>query len=278
MKGKQDLTPKNDFIFKEIFSEEEILKDFLESLLQEKIHTIKIEEDIQIRTNIKDKIGVLDIRAEINNSKIVSIEMQKKNKYNMEQRTLYYGGKITAKMLKKGEDYRKLKPIIMINILNYPMLDLPQYYTKTVTVAENYREYEVVKGIQYGFIELAKFRKKKPDINNKLDQWLIFIENNNKELIKMIEERNPIIKKAESKRKYLTGKAAEERLQELREKAEFDENTAYAAGKEIGEKRGQKNKAIKIAREMLKDNISIEKIVKYTGLDNVVIQKLMKRV
>ena len=37
MNQNVDYTPKNDFIFKEIFSEEEILKDFLESLLGEKI-------------------------------------------------------------------------------------------------------------------------------------------------------------------------------------------------------------------------------------------------
>ena len=55
---------------------------------------------------------------------------------------------------------------------------------KTVTVAENYREYEVVKGIQFGFIELSKFRAKKPDLDNKLNQWLTFIDNNDKELVK----------------------------------------------------------------------------------------------
>ena len=47
----------------------------------------------------------------------------------------------------------------------------------------------------------------------------------------MVTEKNKIIAKAEEKRKYLTGEAERERLQELREKAEFDEATAYAVGK-----------------------------------------------
>ena len=269
-----DETPKNDIMFKEIFSDEEILKDFLEALLNEKIEKIDIKEDFNIRGNIHEKVGILDIKAEVNRQKIVQIEMQKKNKYNMEQRTIYYGGKIISKLLHKGDNYNQMKPIILINILNYNLIKLPEYYTKTKTVAEKYNEYELIKGIKYGFIELPKFRKTKPNLDNKLDQWLIFIDNKKKELLKMITEKNKIIAKAEEKRKYLTGEAERERLQELREKAEFDEATAYAAGKAKGEKRGEK-RGIKIGRKttlietaqnMLKDKMDKQSIIKYTGL------------
>ena len=232
-----DETPKNDIMFKEIFSDEEILKDFLEALLNEKIEKIDIKEDFNIRGNIHEKVGILDIKAEINGQKIVQIEMQKKNKYNMEQRTIYYGGKIISKLLHKGDNYNQMKPIILINILNYNLIKLPEYYTKTKTVAEKYNEYELIKGIKYGFIELPKFRKTKPNLDNKLDQWLIFIDNKKKELLKMVTEKNKIIAKAEEKRQYLTGDAERERLQELREKAEFDEATAFDAGQIQGEKR-----------------------------------------
>lgn len=88
-----DETPKNDIMFKEIFSEKEILKDFLEALLNEKIEKLDIKGDFNLRGNIHEKVGILDIKAEINGYKIVQIEMQKENKYNMEQRTIYYGGK-----------------------------------------------------------------------------------------------------------------------------------------------------------------------------------------
>ena len=277
-----DETPKNDIMFKEIFSDEEILKDFLEALLNEKIEKIDIKEDFNIRGNIHEKVGILDIKAEINGQKIVQIEMQKKNKYNMEQRTIYYGGKIVSKLLHKGDNYNQMKPIILINILNYNLIKLPEYYTKTKTVAEKYNEYELIKGIKYGFIELPKFRKTKPNLDNKLDQWLIFIDNKKKELLKMITEKNKIIAKAEEKRKYLTGDAERERLQELREKAEFDEATAYAAGKAKGEKRGEK-RGIKIGRKttlietaqnMLKDKMDKQSIIKYTGLTLKELEKI----
>ena len=277
-----DETPKNDIMFKEIFSDEEILKDFLEALLNEKIEKIDIKEDFNIRGNIHEKVGILDIKAEINGQKIVQIEMQKKNKYNMEQRTIYYGGKIVSKLLHKGDNYNQMKPIILINILNYNLIKLPEYYTKTKTVAEKYNEYELIKGIKYGFIELPKFRKTKPNLDNKLDQWLIFIDNKKKELLQMVTEKNKIIAKAEEKRKYLTGEAERERLQELREKAEFDEATAYAAGKAKGEKRGEA-RGIKIGRDttlietaknMLKDKMDKQSIIKYTGLTLKELEKI----
>ena len=181
-----------------------------------------------------------------------------------------------SKLLKKGDTYNELKPIILINILNYNLIKLPEYYTKTKTVAENYNEYELIKGIKYGFIELTKFRKAKPNLDNKLDQWLIFIDNKKKETLKMVTEKNKIIAKAEEKRQYLTGDAERERLQELREKAEFDEATAYAAGKIQGEKYGQKigeklgkqygrkEMSIETARVMLKDKWDKKLIIKYT--------------
>ena len=94
----------------------------------------------------------------------------------------------------------------------------------------------------------------------------------------MVTEKNKIIAKAEEKRKYLTGEAERERLQELREKAEFDEATAYSAGKAKGEKRGEKRgikiTLIKTAKNMLKDNMDINMIIKYTGLSKKELERI----
>ncbi len=89
----------------------------------------------------------------------------------------------------------------------------------------------------------------------------------------MVTEKNKIIAKAEEKRKYLTGEAERERLQELREKAEFDEATAYAAGKAKGKALGEK-RFLKTARNMLKDNMDINMIIKYTGLSKKELERI----
>ncbi len=285
-----DKSPKNDIIFKEIFSDKEILRDFLKSLLNEKIYRIELEEDVHLRGPIQDKIGVLDLKAEINGYKIVQIEMQNKKKHKTGKRTTFYGAKLIASLLKRGDNYNDIKAINLINILNYKAIDLDEYFTETVTVAKHHREYELIDGVKYSFIELSKFRKTKPDLNNKLDQWLVYIDYRNEEMVKMAIEKNKMIAKAEEKRKYLTGEAAERRWQELREKAEFDEATAYEAGKEEGEakglkmgatigenigmKRGRKEMSLETARNMLKDNLDKKMIIKYTGLSLKEIEKM----
>ena len=167
---------------------------------------------------------------------------------NMEQRTIYYGGKIISKLLRRGDNYKQMKPIILINILNYNLIELP------------------------------KFRKAKPNLDNKLDQWLIFIDNKKKELLQMVTEKNKIIAKAEEKRKYLTGEAERERLQELREKAEFDEATAYAEGKERGEKRGKKIGKRETAKNLLRCNVQKEIIMKCTGLSLKELNSMVKMI
>ena len=100
----------------------------------------------------------------------------------------------------------------------------------------------------------------------------------------MIKEKNPIIAKAEAKRKYLTGKAAEERLQELIEKGRRDEVAIMDRGIEIGEERGRKageaigrkegKREILVAISMLKKNVNKEKIAKDTGLTSEEIDKI----
>ena len=90
----------------------------------------------------------------------------------------------------------------------------------------------------------------------------------------MIKEKNPIIAKAEAKRKYLTGKAAEERLQELIEKGRRDEVAIRDRCIEIGEEKGKKEGKRETAVEMLKNNINRQLIIKCTGLTNEEIQKI----
>ncbi len=56
--------------------------------------------------------------------------------------------------------------------------------------------------LQLHYIQLPKFREKCKRISSKLEEWLTFIENENLEEIKMIN--NKYVKKAEEELEYLT--------------------------------------------------------------------------
>ncbi len=50
------------------------------------------------------------------------------------------------------------------------------------------------------YIQLPKFRKSNPDMNNKLNQWLALIDGEDRGKIEMAKQKNEVIKEAEKRR------------------------------------------------------------------------------
>ena len=285
---------KNDIIFKAFFSRkgnEIFLIDFLEALLNIKIESIKIKEEVNIeQLSVDEKGGRLDLQAKLNDGIIVNIELQMKNNYDIEERTTLYSTKISSREAGRGTDYKNIDKIIMINILGYNLLEFEEYISETVIVLDKHRDYEMLKGIKWYFIELPKFRKKNPDLNNKMDQWICFIDDSNKGAVKMAENNNEVLKKARKELDYLTGDDAVRRLAELRDKWEMDDffikKRAKEEGEKVGEKRGEKRgkkigekkKQIEIAKKLLEMGMDISKVIEATGLEKEEIEKLANKI
>ena len=106
--------------------------------------------------------------------------------------------------------------------------------------------------------------------NEKINQWLAFIDDNNKELIDMAENKNETLKKARIEMNYLTGDAEVRRLAELREKWEMDRVSAINHATRVGI---EKNK-LKTAKAMLNKKIPIETIMEITELTKEEIEKI----
>ena len=99
---------------------------------------------------------------------------------------------------------------------------------------DEHREYKVTDDIEWYFIELPKFRKQKPNMDSKINQWLAIIDDEDKEMIKMAETKNKTLQKAREKINYLTGNDAIRRLAELREIWEMDYNSGISYAKQEG--------------------------------------------
>ena len=222
----------------------------------------------------EEKGGRLDLQAKLNNGVIVNIELQIENEYNIEKRTAYYSSKVLARETKRGTKYKDIDQVIMINILNYELLGFDEYISKTAIVLDKHREFEVIKNLQWYFIELPKFRKAHPDMDEKINQWLAFMDDYDKEAIAMAEKKNPTLKKAREEITYLTGDAAVQRLEELREKWEMDRISAIDYAEERGKKAGKKEEQKEIAKKLLEKNIPLEIIIETTGLTEEEIENL----
>ena len=281
-----------DYAFKRVFGRngnEGILKDFLESILDIEIKDITIQNP-EIPKNMRDsKIGILDVRAEINGKEIIEVEMQVQNQYNIDKRSPIYITKIYSDQLKEGDSYVKVKKVAVINILNFNYYERNSYHSVGRMKFENSKENEkvdmgyileeqyVTDDLEMHFIELPKFRKKNPDISNKLDQWLWLICGE-EEKIKMAKNENEKIKEAKSELEKLEMSAEDRELYELRLKAIRDEinirESGYTDGMKDGEEKGKKQKSIEIAKNMLKKQIPLELIEELTGISQSEIDKI----
>lgn len=281
-KKQQEITYnlKNDIIFQTFFARkgnEEFLIDFLNALLNKNIKKIEIRDEVNLeRLSRDEKGGRLDLQAKVEDGTIISIEMQLRNEYNFQERTTLYGGKVISRETERGTDYEDINQVIMINILGFNLLDVEDYISKTAIVLDKHREYEVLTGMKWYFIELPKFRKQNPDMDEKINQWLVFIDDYNKELVKVAEKKNETLKKARIEMNYLTGDAEVRRLAELREKWEMDRISAINHATRVGKEEGAKEKAIQIAKEMLNESISVETIMKLTKLSKEEIEKIKR--
>ena len=271
---KKEFDLKNDVIFTTFFSRkgnEEFLIDFLSALLKIEITEIEIREEVNLEKLARDeKGGRLDLQAKLNTGVIVNIEMQIENEHNIEERSLTYGAKTLSREIKRGTDYADIKQVIMINILDYEALKVEEYVSNTVTVLNKHREYEVIRGIKWYFIELPKFRRMHPDMDEKINQWLAFIDNYDRRLVELAEKKNKTLEKARVEMNYLTGDAEVRRLAELREKWEKD----YISARLSGEKEGKRKEKISLAKEMKKNGLAIELIEKITGLSAKEIEQI----
>lgn len=79
VKGNSRLDLKDDYVFKKIFSKPENsfeLKEFLEAILNISIDKIDVKNPELPKNYSDEKLGILDIRAYVNDDTIIDIEMQ----------------------------------------------------------------------------------------------------------------------------------------------------------------------------------------------------------
>ena len=124
------LSPKLDVVFQALFGEvgnERITKEFLEAILERKIEEVDLSKNIVLRReNIKDKMGVLDVLAKINDKEYINVEMQVGKKANLIERMLYYWARVYTRNIKKREDYEELKKTIEVLIVDFEIESLKE--------------------------------------------------------------------------------------------------------------------------------------------------------
>ena len=275
------MNPKIDYVFKRIFGyvgNEDITASLLSSILKTQISNLQLDSNpILEKDLLDDKVGILDIKAKLDNNINCNIEMQVVDRKNIEKRILYYWSKMYNKSISVGEDYGKLEKSIAILITDYEIKSLKEikkYITKWNIREEEYQKIILTDVMEIYIIELPKFEKYKEKTDNKLNSWVSFIEN--PEVVNM--EENKEIVKAKKVLEEISQDEHETYLAELRQKYIMDkkaiEDAGYDKGLEIGIKEGIKKQTIVIAKKMKEQNVDIDIIIKTTGLTKEEIEEL----
>jgi predicted transposase/invertase (TIGR01784 family) len=286
------LKVKNDFIFQKIFGQnehKEILLSLLNSILhlqaERKLTDIEIIENTKLQKEYPDdRLGILDIRAKLLTGEQINIEIQLANKYDMDRRTLFYWSKLFYGQLKAGQSFEWLKKTITINIIDFDYINLEAYHTVFQLRENAQKDYRLSDLLEIHFIELSKFRKVKPDLNQSLDRWLLFIEDSPEEVRQMLSNTDPEIAKAEAILEHLGSLDEVRRYYEAREMAIHDEITRMNGarkegreeGREEGRLEGEEEGRVKTAKNLLLMGLDVETVAKGTELPVAKIVEIQK--
>ncbi len=269
---KSILQPKNDVVFKALFSREKprITQAMLEAILKMKIDKLELDKSTDLlNENADDKNGRLDLRAIINGNTECDIEVQLTSNDNIAERFVYYWAKMYAANLKIGDTYSDLRKTISIIILDDDFkltknLGKPQTTWKiresenTHLILTDY--FEII------IIEIPKVLKayhKNP--NDEVLQWMLFLDNPEKEEVTRIMEENKDIKEAKeeldriSQDDILRRKALNRTL-EIADRLQLKKEAEEALEK------GKKEKTNEIVKRMKDADLSIEQIAQIVEL------------
>ncbi|CAI7663550.1 unnamed protein product [Penicillium discolor] len=254
------LDPRNDFVFKRIFGSEEnkdVLLVFLNRTFAESgeqpLTEIVLLNPYTDKDAPLDKQSIFDIWVKTAEGKLINIEMQLFNKYDIEKRTLYYWSKRYSSQLQEGQTYKELKK-------------------------EDHTGLELSDDLEVHFMELSKLDDQSVPMEGGLINWLLFLKGADKSNWEVLQMNEPTLKKAMDTLEFLSQDREARRLYEERQKYLHDEASMIEWATEKGIARGlvegEKRKAIEIAKNMLSLGIEVSVIAKASGLSESEVEAL----
>ena len=274
------LDPKADIVFKKIFAEHpHLLINFLNAVLPltPAQHILMVEYlPSELVPRIPGfKSTIVDVRCTDKQGHLFIVEMQIQWTTGFMQRMLFNASKAYIKQLNAGEEYHLLKPVYGLALLASEFDPNPNdwyHHYKIVNVQKPAAE---IKDLQLIFVELPKFKTQNYNQKKLQILWLRFMSELDQTTTTIASEllAIPEIKEAVSITEQAAYSPAELDAYDRFWDAVSTEKTlkagAYAEGKDM--------RSAEIAINMLKDNESLDKISKFTGLPQDDIVKLKNK-
>ncbi len=244
------------------------------------------------------KHSIVDVKCTDQNGRIFIVEMQMMWSASFEQRMVFGASQAYVKQLKSGQAYSELRPVYALAIINSRFLPdrvasaaagaAPDYYHhyKIVNVVQ---PQQTLKGLEFVFIELPKFRPENRSGKRLQTLWLRFLREVGQEAVQVIHaaltqdrdiaEALDLVEQSGFTEAELDGyhialdrarieisALADSRADGLAEGKAEGRIEGKAEGLAEGMASGELAKARAIAAALLADGLSIERVAVLTGL------------
>ena len=296
-----------DFGFKRIFGtkpNKDLLINFLNSLFgkEQVITDVKYLNSENVGDVYTDRKAIFDVYCENEKGEKFIVEMQNAYQKYFKDRSLFYATFPIKEQAPKVADWDfNLKHVYVVALLNYKMHEESFDSGKIshdVGLLDKKTKKVFNDKLTFKYVEIAKFDKPLDQLRTLYDKWLYALKNlsrlenrpkklRDKIFDKLFEEaeiakfsKRELQEYEDSLKAYRDIKNSLESAEEkgrLKGRAEGRvEGRAEGRieGRAEGRAEGRDERSLEIAREMLRDGESVEKIIRYTGLARQQIEEL----
>lgn len=230
------------------------------------------------QTFVTEKRSIMDIRAEGEDGKIFAIEFQVAHHDYFIDRIVYYWAKAYSGQLKRGDEYDKLRSVVSIVVVEFPLFDeLQKLHNGFYLMTPGEPDFMLTDSLQIHTLELIEKKMSQlSSLNPRLRDWLellYFSDKKTEEEMKvLLKSSNNDVRKAYGEYVRFTQDEELRRIEEDREKFLHDYNSdlqeaetkGIAKGKVEGKAEGKVETLLRLlskrfgdASERVRDRIVI---------------------
>lgn len=280
------LNPFTDFGFKKLFGEEpnkDLLLDFLNELLREQEGEIKdltYLKNEHLGSGDADRRAIFDLYCENERGEKFIVELQKSKQNFFKDRTLYYATFPIREQAKQAEWNYELKSVYTIAILDFVFdedkADKEKYrYDVKLTDIETCKVF--YDKLTFIYLEMPKFQKHLDALENRFEKWLYVLKNLNRleripdKLRERIFER--LFEVAE------IAKFTQSELLSYEDSLKYyrDMKNSLDTAREEGKIEGRIEGKIEVIKKGQAEGLSIEMLMKLTGLTRPEIEQILQK-
>ena len=268
----------NDCFVRYFFTDkggEKVLLDFINAVMisadMKTFKAVEILNPFNLKKNYNDKETIVDVKCITKNGTVVIIEVQLSGNSRFPERILYYWSANYSKLLKKGEEYEDLTPVISINLLNFNLNKVNKNVHSCYMIYDTKNKNLLTDHLQIHMIELKKFKFKDNNLPKDLNYWLGFFTTNNMEAyMSEIVKEKPIMEEAHKRYNNFIRSRLMMSEYEKKEIYQYDKQITLEEKRREGIKEGRREGKLEGIKER---NYSIAKSLKSSGFDNQFISK-----